>query len=201
MQENVSWGIGYLILAITMGLSAFVFVLGKPFYRYKTTHGSPLTPLFHALVAAIRNRHLPLPSSPSLLYEDPKSEMFKGQLLGHTNRLRFLDKAAITEQEGNVATKKKQINAWRLATVTQVEELKLMIAMLPMWLTSLMFGIGSALGPTFFIKQGSAMNRKFFKHFEIPPPFLGIFISRRDDYFSNLVRQGARPILKKSDRQ
>ena len=52
--------------------------------------------------------------------------------------------------------------------MTKVEELKLIIAMLPIWLTCLVFGIGIAQGSTFFIKQGTAMNRKITHNFEIP---------------------------------
>lgn len=85
---------------------------------------------------------------------------------------RFLDKAAIIESNDEV-TKNKQ-SPWRLATVTQVEELKLIIAMFPIWLTSLVFGIGNALGPTFFIKQGNAMNRNISNHFEIPAASIAI---------------------------
>lgn len=90
---------------------------------------------------------------------------------------RFLDKAAIIENhESNEAALKKQ-NPWRLATVTQVEEFKLIIAMAPIWLSSLVFGIGVAQGTTFFIKQGSAMDRKISKHFEIPAASMATLIA------------------------
>ncbi|KNA23238.1 hypothetical protein SOVF_026680 [Spinacia oleracea] len=172
VQLNVSWGIGFLTLTITMGVTVFIFVLGRPFYRYWTALGSPFTPLVQVLVAALAKRNLPCPSDPSLLYEALNSEKLRGRLLGHTNRLRFLDKAAIIESNDEV-TKNKQ-SPWRLATVTQVEELKLIIAMFPIWLTSLVFGIGNALGPTFFIKQGNAMNRNISNHFEIPAASIAI---------------------------
>ena len=82
---------------------------------------------------------------------------------------RFLDKAAIIQtQENNEALNKEQ-SPWKLSIVTQVEELKLLIAMLPIWLTCLVFGIGIAQGTTFFIKQGTTMNGKLSKNnFEIP---------------------------------
>lgn len=61
--------------------------------------------------------------------------------------------------------------------MTQVEELKLIIAMMPIWLTCLVFGIGVAQGTTFFIKQGSAMNRNIVKHFEIPAASMASLIA------------------------
>ncbi|XP_020594586.1 protein NRT1/ PTR FAMILY 5.7-like, partial [Phalaenopsis equestris] len=81
--------------------------------------------------------------------------------LRHTDKFRFLDKAAIFE--------KHQQSKRRIATITQVEELKLVLSVVPIWLTSLPFGICVAQTSTFFIKQGSTMNRKLAAGFEIPP--------------------------------
>lgn len=72
------------------------------------------------------------------------------------------------ESEYNNGAWKENQSQWRLATLTQVEELKLIITMIPIWLTCLVFGLGIAQGSTFFIKQGGEMDRKIFKHFEIP---------------------------------
>ncbi|CAO2817146.1 unnamed protein product [Amaranthus hypochondriacus] len=168
VQDYVSWGIAFLILAIIMGVTVFIFVIGRPFYRYRKPHGSPLTPLLQVMVAAMAKRKLACPEDSTLLYEVGKSDMVQGRLLSHTNRLRFLDKAAIIEQDEHNGTTKKKPSPWRLASVTQVEELKLIINMVPIWLTCLVFGIGIAQGSTFFIKQGTSMNRKITKHFEIP---------------------------------
>ncbi|XP_048495533.1 protein NRT1/ PTR FAMILY 5.6 [Beta vulgaris subsp. vulgaris] len=175
VQENVSWGICFILLTTIMGVTVLVLLLGRPFYRYKIALGSPLTPLLQVLVAAFAKRNLPCPSDHSLLYEVPNSEKLQRRLLGHTNRLRFLDKAAIIENhELNGVAEKKELSPWRLSSVTQVEELKLIIVMLPIWLITLVFGIGNAQGTTFFIKQGYAMNRKVIKHFEIPAASMGI---------------------------
>ncbi|KAF5729627.1 protein NRT1/ PTR FAMILY 5.6-like [Tripterygium wilfordii] len=75
---------------------------------------------------------------------------------------RFLDKAAILEE------KEIYNNPWRLATVTKVEELKLVLNMIPIWLTSLMFGICLAQPATIFVKQGATMNRRIGTSFIIP---------------------------------
>lgn len=50
-----------------------------------------------------------------------------------------------------------------------MEELKLILSMIPIWLASLPFGICGAQGSTLFIKQGSTMNRNIIGGFEIPP--------------------------------
>ncbi|XVE69280.1 hypothetical protein DITRI_Ditri09bG0139100 [Diplodiscus trichospermus] len=167
VQETVGWGAADLILTIVMAVTILTFYLGKIHYRYMLPEGSPLTPLLQVLVAAIRKRKLPYPSNPSLLYEMPKLKLSQGRLLGHTNRLRFLDKAAIVEDRENISTDKTH-NPWRLATVTKVEEMKLVISMIPIWLTSLIFGVCVAQASTFFVKQAATMDRRISKNFEIP---------------------------------
>lgn len=79
---------------------------------------------------------------------------------------RFFDKAAIIENEGNLA---KEQSPWRIATVTKVEEMKLMINMIPIWIFTLPFGMCAAQAQTFFLKQGQIMDRKLGHNFEFPP--------------------------------
>ncbi|KAA8539675.1 hypothetical protein F0562_026367 [Nyssa sinensis] len=169
MQESVNWGAADLILTVTMAITIMIFYFGKPFYRYRVPKGSPFTPMLQVLVAAMAKRNLPHPSSPDLLYEVPNSQKSQGRLLCHTNNLRFLDKAAIIEGEENLSAGKKQISPCRLVTVTKVEEMKLILNMIPIWLTSLTFGICVAQASTFFVKQSSTMNRNIGRNFEIPP--------------------------------
>ena len=78
---------------------------------------------------------------------------------------RFLDKAAIIE-DTHVDQKH---NPWRLATVTRVEETKLILNIIPIWLTSLATGICVAQGSTLFVKQAASMNLKLSDSFTIPP--------------------------------
>jgi len=94
-------------------------------------------------------------------------------IIGHD---RVLDKAAIIEQKDNeTAFSTERLNRWRLATVTQVEETKLVLSIIPIWIASLPFGICVAQASTFFIKQGSIMNRKITGSFEMPPASLYSF--------------------------
>ncbi|KAF3975809.1 hypothetical protein CMV_000960 [Castanea mollissima] len=166
VEDNVGWGVAILILAIAMAITIVTFYLGKPWYRYRLSKGSTLTPLLQVLVAAIRKRNLLAPSNPALLYEVPITYKSQGRLLCHTSSLRFLDQAAIIEEKDNISIEQ---NPWRLATVTKVEETKLLLNMIPIWLTSLTFGICIAQGPTFFVKQAATLNLKVTDNFKIPP--------------------------------
>ncbi|KAJ6699535.1 OLIGOPEPTIDE TRANSPORTER-RELATED [Salix purpurea] len=166
IQDHVGWGAADIILTAVMALSLVIFIVGRPFYRYQVTTGSPLTPMLQVLVSAIKNRNLPYPSNPAELYEVPKSRTDKGRLLCHTESLRFLDKAAIVKDREVGA---EQQNPWRLATVTKVEEMKLLLNLIPIWLATLPFGISIAQTTTFFIKQGTMLNRNIGNGFQIPP--------------------------------
>ncbi|KAF5190453.1 NRT1/ PTR FAMILY 5.6 [Thalictrum thalictroides] len=169
MQDYVSWAASYIILTIVMGITIILFYLGKPVYRFRAAKGSPLTPLLQVLVAAIAKRDLPYPSdSAQLNHVSYHSDNGQRIHLCHTNKLRFLDRAAILKDEEKVSSDKLR-SPWRLSTVSQVEELKLVLNMVPMWCSTLVFGLSIAQGGTFFIKQGVTMNRKIGNHFEIPP--------------------------------
>lgn len=88
IQDHVSWALADMILTAVMAFSIVVFCIGRPFYRYRKAAGSPLTPMLQVLVAAIRKRNLPRPSSSAELYEVPKSEYARGRLLCHTGKLK-----------------------------------------------------------------------------------------------------------------
>ncbi|XP_073044465.1 protein NRT1/ PTR FAMILY 5.6-like [Primulina eburnea] len=167
IQYHVSWAAADIILTAAIVLSMVIFCLGRPFYRFQKPTGSPLTPMLQVLVAATLKRNLAHLSEPDQLYEVPKSDKTNGRLLFHTKNLKFLDKAAIIDETQDLAASKP--NPWRLATVTNVEELKLITNMIPIWLTTLPFGICVAQTATFFIKQGATMNLEITQNFTIPP--------------------------------
>nr|XP_043620702.1 protein NRT1/ PTR FAMILY 5.6-like [Erigeron canadensis] len=166
VQEHVGWGQADIILTVAMACSVIIFLIGRPFYRYRKP-GSPLKPMVQVCVAAFAKRNLASPSNPEELHEVPKSEKVQQRLLCHTRSFKFLDKAAIIEQQD--LTNQKNQNPWRLSTVTKVEEMKLLLNMVPIWLTTLPFGLCVAQSTTFFIKQGIFMDRKITHQFILPP--------------------------------
>ncbi|CAN6471564.1 unnamed protein product [Victoria cruziana] len=179
VEDYVSWGAGFGLLAATTALAIVVLGFGVPFYRYRMPQGSPLTPMVQVLVAAMTKRNQPHPSDPSELHESAAAP--GRRRLRHTNRMRFLDKAAIVdddqeaEESGPAAATKDRRHPWRLATVTQVEETKQLLSMLPIWFCTLTFGVCISQGQTFFIKQGNLTDRYLTPNFQIPPASLLAF--------------------------
>ncbi|KAK6126108.1 hypothetical protein DH2020_040222 [Rehmannia glutinosa] len=167
IQDHVGWAASDIVLTSVMAFTVVIFCIGRPFYRFRKPNGSPLTPMVQVIVAAFVKRNIGYPSGPEGLYEVDKLDRRQGtRLLFHTDKLKFLDKAAIIEDTQNPQTKP---NPWRLQTVTKIEELKLLINMIPIWLTTLPFGIVVAQSNTFFIKQSITLNRKITPNFTIPP--------------------------------
>nr|ABR17798.1 unknown [Picea sitchensis] len=184
---KVSWGFGFGIVTVAMAIATVVFLYGTPFYRHKLPGGSPITSIAQVVVAAIRKRNISMPSDVSLLYEDRDVESIKSESikpgqrhLSHTDNFQFLDKAAIMVQnssEWNTDTQgSAKPNPWKVCTVTQVEETKLILRMVPIWFSSLTFGLAAvSQNATFFIRQGHTMDRSMGSHFKIPAVSLGVF--------------------------
>ncbi|XP_077239170.1 major facilitator superfamily protein isoform X1 [Tasmannia lanceolata] len=163
IQENVGWGLGYGIPTTGLLLSLVIFYIGTPNYRHKVRKSkNPTKGLVQVLVAAFANRRMELPSDPSELHElDSQHYIVTGKRrVLHTPAFRFLDKAALKD-----------------CTVTQVEETKLVLGMIIVWLVTLVPGIMGAQVNTLFVKQGTTMDRKLASRFQIPSASLGSFVT------------------------
>lgn len=175
IQDNVGWGWGFGIPAVTMAIAVVSFFSGTRLYRNQKPGGSSLTRICQVVVASIRKYHTAVPADKSLLYETAENESaIKGsRKLDHTNELRFFDKAAVLAQSDKV---KESINPWRLCTVTQVEELKSILRLLPVWATGIIFSTVYGQMSTLFVLQGQTMNTHVGNSsFKIPPASLSIF--------------------------
>uniref|UniRef100_M1B5E2 LeOPT1 n=2 Tax=Solanum tuberosum TaxID=4113 RepID=M1B5E2_SOLTU len=174
IQQNYGWGFGFGIPAVFMGIAIASFFFGTPLYRFQRPGGSPLTRICQVLVAAFHKWTLPVPDDSTLLYEttDKSSVIDGSRKLLHTDELRCLDKAAVVSdtewKTGDYS------NAWKLCTVTQVEELKILIRMFPIWATGIVFYAVYAQMVTMFVEQGTAMDTAI-GSFRIPPASILIF--------------------------
>ncbi|XP_074588072.1 protein NRT1/ PTR FAMILY 8.3-like [Curcuma longa] len=172
IQENIDWGLGYCIATFCLATALAAFVLGTPNYRQRLPTGSPLASIVQVLVASYKKWNAELPRDSSLLYEVNKSTSGGQQKLPHTNEFRFLDKAAMVSaldlKDGSSQ------NSWSLCTVTQVEELKLFLRLLPIWANSIIYAAVFVQMFTTFIQQGSTMNMKI-GSFSVPPASLCSF--------------------------
>ncbi|KAK1374732.1 putative nitrate-transporting ATPase [Heracleum sosnowskyi] len=179
IQDNLGrrWGYGICACAIVLGI--LVFLSGTKRYRFKKLVGSPLTQIATVFVGAWRKRNMETPSDLSLLFniDDIENEgSKKKQKLPHSKQFRFLDKAAIIETNNKMNTNMSHAqDKWSLSTLTDVEEVKMVIRMLPIWATTIMFWTVYAQMTTFSVSQATTMDRHIGKSFQIPPASLTVF--------------------------
>ncbi|XP_076937702.1 protein NRT1/ PTR FAMILY 4.3-like [Bidens hawaiensis] len=194
IQTQSGMDIGFGVSAIVMALGLICLVSGTIFYRNKPPRGSILVPIAQVLVAAFVNRSQRSQSNPQMLHENQNghwnsiSMSNEAANLCHTDRFRFLDKACIKKQEGNINNVKE--SPWRLCTVNQVEQVKILVSVIPIFACTIVFNTILAQLQTFSVSQGSVMNNEITKSFHIPPASLQaipyillIFVVPLYDYF------------------
>ncbi|XP_057777726.1 protein NRT1/ PTR FAMILY 8.3-like [Salvia miltiorrhiza] len=174
IQDNAGWGLGFGIPALFMGFAIASFFSGTNLYRFQRPGGSPVTRMCQVLVASFRKWNLAVPDDSSLLYELPdKNSAIEGsRKLLHTDELKCLDKAAVISDAES--KHEDYSNAWNLCTVTQVEELKILIRMFPIWATGIVFAAVYAQMSTMFVEQGMVMDTTI-GSFSIPAASLSTF--------------------------
>ncbi|KAL8100653.1 protein NRT1/ PTR FAMILY 8.3 [Apium graveolens] len=174
IQDNAGWGLGFGIPALFMGIAIISFFAGTPLYRFQKPGGSPITRMCQVLVASFRKWDLAVPNNSRLLFEtqDKTSAIEGSRKICHTDELTCLDKAAVISDDENKTG--DYSNPWRLCTVTQVEELKILIRMFPIWATGIVFSAVYAQMSTMFVEQGLMMDTRI-GSFEIPAASLSSF--------------------------
>ncbi|XP_071738150.1 protein NRT1/ PTR FAMILY 5.3-like isoform X2 [Rutidosis leptorrhynchoides] len=168
IQDNVGWGLGYGVPTLGLLVAIIMFAIGTPTYRHKPKGESPFTKMAKVLVASVRNWNVEVPVDSKELYEltlvdNPSPEKFR---IHRSSSLRFLDKAAVKIKE--------PASQWRLCTVTQVEQTKQMVKMIPVLCATFITSTFFPQTQTLFIKQGTTLDRSMGPHFEIPPASLVI---------------------------
>ncbi|KAJ9548771.1 hypothetical protein OSB04_021314 [Centaurea solstitialis] len=174
VQMNVGWGWGFGIPAVAMALAVIFFFSGSRLYRLQKPSGSPIVRLCQVIVASLRNFNVKVPKDKSLLYEtsDAESQIVGSRKLEHTDKFGFFDKAAVETDFDNTKT---STSRWKLCTVTQVEELKSIIRILPIWASGIVFAAVYSQMSTMFVLQGNTMDQRIGPNFKIPSASLSLF--------------------------
>eukprot|EP00250_Pteridium_aquilinum_P004753 c14952_g1_i1 orf=60-1862(+) len=170
IQDNVSWTWGFGIPAVMMGVAIVSFFSGTPLFRHQKPGGSPVTRIFQVFTAAIQRHRMATVSDANQLHETKDCAIQGSRKLEHTKFFRCLDKAATKAD-----AEKGEASAWNLCTVTQVEEVKILFRILPIWATGIVFATVYSQMSTLFVVQGEGMDISVGPHFKIPAASLSIF--------------------------
>ncbi|XP_024312584.1 protein NRT1/ PTR FAMILY 8.3 isoform X2 [Brachypodium distachyon] len=167
VQEHEGWLWGFTISTLFVTIGIGIFFLGSIVYRFQKPGGSPLARICQVVVAATRNFDKVLPCDSSALYEflGQGSAIEGSRKLEHTTGLEFFDKAAIVTLSD--CESPGPSNTWKICTVTQVEELKILIRMFPIWSAMVLFAAVQEHMFSTFVEQGMVMD-KHIGSFEIP---------------------------------
>uniref|UniRef100_A0A0D9XKG8 Major facilitator superfamily (MFS) profile domain-containing protein n=1 Tax=Leersia perrieri TaxID=77586 RepID=A0A0D9XKG8_9ORYZ len=174
IQDNVGWTVGYALPTLGLAVSIAIFTAGTPLYRHKPTSGSSFAKMARVIVAAVRNLAVKLPSDSKDLYELDDEYYAKKKIvpLPYTSQMRFLSKAAVMTSSPPATAR------WKVSTVTQVEETKRILKMLPVLGVTFVPAAMMAQVNTLFVKQGTTLNRHIGGGgFEIPPASLQAFVT------------------------
>ncbi|KAJ8769985.1 hypothetical protein K2173_009067 [Erythroxylum novogranatense] len=175
LQTHSGMDVGFGVSAAVMAVGLIFLISGLVLYRNKPPRGSIFTPIAQVFVAAITKRKQICPSNAQKLHGNHKimpqhasaSSLSVSNLL-HTDKFRFLDKACIEIQDRSQESE----GPWKLSTVGQVEQVKIIISVIPIFACTIIFNTILAQLQTFSVQQGSAMNSKITKNFHIPPASL-----------------------------
>ncbi|XP_002978416.2 protein NRT1/ PTR FAMILY 4.5 [Selaginella moellendorffii] len=159
-QEQVSAAWGFGIPAIVLAVSIFVVCMGMP-YRAKERKGSPITGIAMVFVAAARKWKLKSPDSVEELHQ-PIEDL---QHLPHTNQ--FLAAIRTNDEEKH--------SRWKLCSVTQIEEVKAVLNILPIFACTIIVSCILSQLQTFTLLQAATLERKIGKHFVMPLASLAVF--------------------------
>ncbi|XXG82118.1 hypothetical protein AAC387_Pa10g0134 [Persea americana] len=179
VEDNKGWQWGFGISTAAILLSIPIFLAGSTTYRNKIPKGSPLTTIAKVLVAAICSicisrssckavMSMPKsPSNPTTIKgneDEEKGETPKPPSQMATDGLEFLNRAATS----------RPICRGLQCTIEQVEEVKIVIRILPIFVCTIMLNCCLAQLSTFSIQQAATMDTKV-GSLKVPPASLPVF--------------------------
>ncbi|XP_010460223.1 PREDICTED: protein NRT1/ PTR FAMILY 2.12-like [Camelina sativa] len=167
--QTVSWVIGFSIPTGLMACAVVMFFVGTRFYVYVKPEGSVFSGIARVIVAARKKRNLEIPAvdDGTVEYYDPPVKPGVLSKLPLTSQFKFLDKGAVIA-EGDLTSEGVPAHKWRLCSVQEVEEVKCLIRVVPIWSAGIISIVAMSTQATFIVFQAMKMDRHMGPHFEIP---------------------------------
>ncbi|KAL6983545.1 hypothetical protein U1Q18_016930 [Sarracenia purpurea var. burkii] len=180
VEDNKGWQWGFWISTLAIFLSIPIFLAGSSFYRNKIPCGSPLTTICKVLLVAILNScwnknasnaivstatspSLPIPIS--MEEKEKTTEAMKESIDAPSESFKFLNRAVVN---------RPPVHRSLACSLQEVEEVKIVLKMLPIFACTIMLNCCLAQLSTFSVQQAATMNTKL-GSLKVPPASLPIF--------------------------
>ncbi|GAV87846.1 PTR2 domain-containing protein [Cephalotus follicularis] len=176
IEDNKGWQWGFGISTATILISIPIFLLGSPTYKAKVPRGSPITTMFKVLAVAIYNSCTSRSPSSGVMVMDASltytTETSKGE---DDIAKEEVPNQTPTESLNclNIAAIRKPVHPLLRCTVKKVEEVKIVLKILPIFMSTIMLNCCLAQLSTFSVQQASTMNTKL-GSLKVPPASLPV---------------------------
>ncbi|XP_042388401.1 protein NRT1/ PTR FAMILY 2.7-like [Zingiber officinale] len=180
IEDSISWTLGFGLSATANAAIAVVLLSGAKYYRKPAAQGSPFTGLLQVVVAAFRKWNVTItPANPSYYFRAINGGNINrakaldhtpnGSLLGRapTQSLRFLNRAAWI-CDGEIKPNGSVAKPWRLSSVEQVEDFKVLLRIFPLWSSSIFISVSISIQLGLTVLQALTMDRTVGPHFSVP---------------------------------
>ncbi|RLN39347.1 hypothetical protein C2845_PM01G00240 [Panicum miliaceum] len=185
MEDKGEWVLAFWISTAAALVGVVLFALGSLRYRHFLPNGNAIVSVCQVIVAATKNRHIKTPQQAQDLYEEADGDgndeeaasnkiKTSNKMLLHTPDFSCLDKAAVVVTPSTAPTSRHQRQPWSLCTVTQVEELKCILRLVPIWVCSILYSTAYSQMSSVFIEQAQAMDASLWG-LSIPAAGMGVF--------------------------
>ncbi|KAL8516116.1 hypothetical protein ACS0TY_014696 [Phlomoides rotata] len=176
VEDNLSWVLGFGIGIAANALGLGLFLIGSRFYIHNKPETSPFSSLLRVVVASLRKRKALISSESSVdNYYYGDDDGVKGIIAQPpTKRFRSLNRAAL-KTEGDILPNGKISSPWKICTVHQVEDLKSLIRVLPLWSSSIFLSTPIGVQLSLTILQALATNRHLRPTFQFPASSIIVF--------------------------
>ncbi|PHU02630.1 Protein NRT1/ PTR FAMILY 4.6 [Capsicum chinense] len=183
VEDNKGWKWGFGIATLAIFLLIPIFLAGSPFYRNKIPRGSPLTTISKVLIAALLNSRASRNSSTAIASIGSSPTAIQTVKEGGKNpnckNVESIETPSRSLSFLNQAVSDTPAYSALECTVQQVEEVKIVLKLFPVFACTIMLNCCLAPLNTFSVYQAATMNTKL-GSLNVPlaslPLFLVVFI-------------------------
>ncbi|KAL5571559.1 hypothetical protein UlMin_021156 [Ulmus minor] len=172
------WVVGFWTCSVSVVVALVFLLSGTLRYRHFKPTRNPISRFSQVIVASTRKLSHKLPSNGEELYEveGKEGETSSMRRILHASGFKFLDRATIVLPEDTKLMKNEgqTPTPWHLCSITQVEKVKCILRLLPIWLSAIFSSVVFIQMLSLFVEQGAAMNRAI-SSFHIPPASMTMF--------------------------